>query len=220
MQVIARKAAKAKGLRRYFTGKPCLRGHIDWRQVGDGSCSACARERSIGDYYKDIETHRKKGREQAAKHRDKRIKYQREWYENNKEYFSQWAKDNSEKVRETGARYRENNRSKRRASFAEWAKKNNDKVRANCRNRNAKRKSNGGKHSAEDIGQILKMQRGKCAYCRISLKGKYHVDHIIALANRGGNDRKNLQVLCPPCNHEKHTKDPMVFARQKFGMLL
>lgn len=41
MEAGARKAAKAAGLARYFTGKPCKRGHIDERYVGSYQCVIC-----------------------------------------------------------------------------------------------------------------------------------------------------------------------------------
>ena len=41
---ISRKDALAKGLSRYFEGKPCRRGHIDFRWV-NGGCNACLNER-------------------------------------------------------------------------------------------------------------------------------------------------------------------------------
>jgi 5-methylcytosine-specific restriction endonuclease McrA len=33
--------ARAQGLKTYFTGKPCKRGHLEERWVSDGSCRAC-----------------------------------------------------------------------------------------------------------------------------------------------------------------------------------
>lgn len=41
MNVISRKDAKVKNLKRYFTGKPCKRGHIDERIVSTGNCNTC-----------------------------------------------------------------------------------------------------------------------------------------------------------------------------------
>jgi 5-methylcytosine-specific restriction endonuclease McrA len=41
MQRITRKAAKAAGLKYYFTGKPCKRGHIDKRFVVTRRCMTC-----------------------------------------------------------------------------------------------------------------------------------------------------------------------------------
>jgi hypothetical protein len=44
MQIITRKEAQAQGLRRYFTGKPCKRGHVDEHRV-NGGCLTCIREK-------------------------------------------------------------------------------------------------------------------------------------------------------------------------------
>lgn len=46
-----------------------------------------------------------------------------------------------------------------------------------------------------------------------------HVDHIKALRRGGTNDRRNLQMLCQPCNNRKHAKDPIDYA-QSLGLLL
>lgn len=42
-KVITRSEAKALGLKRYFTGKPCKRGHVTTRKVSDKSCRECNR---------------------------------------------------------------------------------------------------------------------------------------------------------------------------------
>jgi hypothetical protein len=42
---VSRKDAKAAGLKRYFTGKPCLRGHIAERLVSRARCNECKRIR-------------------------------------------------------------------------------------------------------------------------------------------------------------------------------
>lgn len=43
---IDRKQARRKGTTRYFTGKPCKRGHVSERYVSDGACIVCAKEKS------------------------------------------------------------------------------------------------------------------------------------------------------------------------------
>jgi 5-methylcytosine-specific restriction endonuclease McrA len=45
MKIITRKCAKAAGLNRYFTGKPCLRGHIAERITAIGYCHQCELDR-------------------------------------------------------------------------------------------------------------------------------------------------------------------------------
>ena len=41
MEIISRKEAKQKNLKRYFTDKPCLRNHIAERLVSTKSCIEC-----------------------------------------------------------------------------------------------------------------------------------------------------------------------------------
>jgi hypothetical protein len=45
MEIITRQRALAIGAKRYFTGKPCCRGHIASHFVGCGTCCQCSRER-------------------------------------------------------------------------------------------------------------------------------------------------------------------------------
>lgn len=52
MKVTYRKEALALGLKRYFTGVPCLRGHTVVRKTSSGACTLCA----AAAYQKYIET--------------------------------------------------------------------------------------------------------------------------------------------------------------------
>ena len=44
MKIINRKQALARGLPRYFTGKPCKRGHVAERRTLKGCCMQCRSE--------------------------------------------------------------------------------------------------------------------------------------------------------------------------------
>jgi hypothetical protein len=46
MQSVSRKVAVACGLTHYFTGKPCHKGHINFRFTKTGHCLDCATERN------------------------------------------------------------------------------------------------------------------------------------------------------------------------------
>ena len=62
MQIIKRREAKAKGLKRYFTGKPCPHGHISERNMS-GNCLICKSLR----YESDLRKFRGKRRDSFLK---------------------------------------------------------------------------------------------------------------------------------------------------------
>lgn len=137
---------------------------------------------------------RAKERERYAKNRDKRV--------------------SAERVRR--AKHREKINAQRRDRHA----KNPLKARVQQATRRAFKHAAGGIHTAQDIREIYELQHGKCAYCRLKLKDKYHIDHIMPIKLGGSNDRKNLQLTCGPrCNSAKGAKDPIDFARE-LGRLL
>ena len=43
-KVVSRKQAIRLGIKRYFTGKPCLRGHVSERYTSMAKCVACDNE--------------------------------------------------------------------------------------------------------------------------------------------------------------------------------
>src|SRR5262245_40750396 len=44
-ELISRAAAKAAGAKRFFTGLPCVHGHVAERLVSSANCAECAAER-------------------------------------------------------------------------------------------------------------------------------------------------------------------------------
>lgn len=51
--ILTRKDAKVRGLKRYFSGRPCKNGHIAERWTNSGSCAECTLERSRSRDRKD-----------------------------------------------------------------------------------------------------------------------------------------------------------------------
>jgi hypothetical protein len=87
MNIITRKEAKEQNLVYYFTGKPCLHGHIDKRQTINGCCAECNRIKSVKFYYKH------NGKEKQRTEHKNKIK-------------SNWRKKHKGKVNSwTAARY-------------------------------------------------------------------------------------------------------------------
>lgn len=150
-------------------------------------------QRDAANRKRDPRKHREQSQRDHVKHRDKRLTRHRQWRRQNKEVLA------------------ESNRA--------WRRANPDLCRANSRNYKARKKGAVGTHTAADIADIRRLQRDRCAMCGVHLYGKGHVDHIRALVNGGTNDRRNIQILCQPCNNRKHAKDEFEFARLN-GLLL
>jgi 5-methylcytosine-specific restriction endonuclease McrA len=227
-----RKAAKARGEDRYFTGRPCLRGHVSERVTSSGYCIECRREKDRIYYANNPDRVALKGKEYYAKNSELAKRKRREWYakpenkekaklsralynEKNADYVAEYARQNAK-------RYRERFPEKSKQAVMDWWSRNPERKKTYHRNRRARKRGNGGSHTQAEINEIFKHQKGRCAYCRIKLgaaTNERHVDHIVPLIEGGTNDRRNLQILCQPCNLEKGRRDPIDHAR-KLGMLL
>ena len=97
MEKISRKAAIKLGLKRYFTGDPCIHGHICERLVkkhGGGECVACNRHSQKKHKERNLERVRLRNRLAKRKQRARdpeRVRQQwREWASRQK------AKENQE----------------------------------------------------------------------------------------------------------------------------
>ena len=195
-KIITRAEAKALGLKRYFLGTPCKNGHVCERYASNKHCLMCM----VIGHKKWLKDNRETFREA-----------QRKFYRSGKyaAWRKAWMRANRKHVNERGYAYNRAHPEERRAVAA-----------ATGRMRRARKTSSTGRHTAADVAALFEAQRGRCAYCRQRLKGRArHLDHIIALSRGGTNDRRNLQILCPPCNLAKSAKDPIVFA-QELGLLL
>ena len=97
-EVIYRETAIAKGLNRFFTGKPCRYGHKHERKVSGYICVMCARERQKERHKRLM----KDDPEYRRRFLDNRNRRHHERYESEPEYrqkFLDRAKDAREKVR-------------------------------------------------------------------------------------------------------------------------
>lgn len=94
IDVVSRADAKAIGLSKYFTGEPCLRGHISTRNTKSGRCHACSQED-------------KKNNREAVNEWQR--EYRRRDPEKAKERDTAWRARNLERAREVGRNsYRRN----------------------------------------------------------------------------------------------------------------
>lgn len=227
--LISRKDAMAQGLKHYVTGKPCKRGHVGNRLVSTLQCCECLLIRLRDWRVNNREESRARDRKWRAENVERRREQERTRYAKDPEKFVNktklYYKNNAESVRTRRIEYHyrsyqnEDVRIKAKIRSQQWALENPARAKVSVRNAKARRKNISGRHTADDIESIMKSQFWKCAYCRVRLGKKYHVDHITAVSKGGTNDRRNLQVLCVPCNLAKGARDP-IFHAQMLGMLL
>lgn len=137
----------------------------------------------------------------------------------NKAYQVAYYSANTDKVKARNAVWWNANREKGRALTRAWNKSNPDLRRVAKHKRRSSVMNAEGAHTAVDIRNILTLQKLKCACCRTGIKNGYHVDHVIPLVSGGGNDKLNLQLLCPTCNLSKSARHPIDFMQSR-GFLL
>lgn len=200
-------------------------------------CRAC---KSVAG--KEFEVRYKDRREVQRKawvgaNRDKYNAYQRDYSKNNRAKvhaaWKRWREKNPDKVRQwsladysrnraarlaANKAYREANKEKVREASLKWRAANKELLTLHKRAYKARKRSAEGRFTPQDIEQLKKMQRNKCACCSGKLI-EFHIDHRTPLSRGGTNDPTNLQLLCPPCNLRKHDKDPIDFMQSE-GFLL
>ena len=130
-----------------------------------------------------------------------------------------WKAANPGRMKELQDRWNAENPGRVKATTAAWAKDHPEARRICEQNRRARKHANGGLLSAGLADKLLKLQRGKCACCRVSIADGSHLDHRIPLALGGPNEDWNMQLLCAPCNLSKGAKHPVDFMQQR-GFLL
>ncbi|MDT9105775.1 hypothetical protein RSW49_22775 [Escherichia coli] len=104
-EIISRAEAKARGLKRYFTGGTCLNGHTSERMASSGNCIECSRSHDAD-----------------RRKRDDRREYMRE-------YNAKYHAENTEKIRENKNRWQQDNKEKKREYNSRWRQKNLEAVR-------------------------------------------------------------------------------------------
>ncbi len=206
--IVTRSAARSAGLKKYFTGKACKRGHISERWVCSATCFQCWSTSGKAWRKANPEAVRANNEAHYAANREERLAKQKEYTEQNKDAVLTYQ-------RAYRAAHCEEHRARARANYLA----NRERYIAHARNREISERASG-RYTAAEISEIFQKQKGKCAYCRADLKKvRRNIDHIMPIKLGGENTRKNLQLLCKPCNARKSAKHPIAFA-QELGLLL
>lgn len=216
-KIITRLDAIAAGLNKFFTGKPCKYGHVCAQRTSNWACVECdlrnGMEWAKNNPAKVLEAGRKYGKSEHGKAK------KAEWLASPDAATAKSRYNTSDKGRACNRRCYAKNPEKRAESTAKHYVENPEMYLSYSRNRRARVRNAEGSHTKDDISRIRKSQKDRCAYCRVGLKKKGHVDHIQPLSSGGSNWPRNLQLLCGPCNLSKHRRHPIEFAQEK-GFLL
>ena len=180
----SRKEAKEAGFAYYFTGEPCVRGHVAIRKT-KGSCVECMKE----DWAIDNEKRKSKPKTDAAKAAGRR------YYEKNREAV----------IARAAARPAE----ERRRNRSEYKNKNIDVVRADTSVRKRRHRDATPKWLTQE--ERLQMRNLYIQARKLTeIAGvRYVVDHIVPLRSEvvcGLHVPWNLQVITQEENLKKSNK--------------
>lgn len=216
MKIISKKDAISLGLKRYFTGKPCKRGHISERNTSKSTCLECKRLH----YRKNKEYYSKKAKEYYLENKElisiknkrnqARKDYQREYIEKNRESLldkrRKYTEKNREKVRRQRRKYRKN------SLVSEFVRNSLNRIFSDWKGGREEAEKVSG-YTFEDLKSHIesKFQPGMSWDNR----GEWHIDHIkpISLFIKEGvkdpsviNALSNLQPLWAKENQSKGCK--------------
>lgn len=180
-----------------------------WTVIADGhrECIMCRKRKPLSEFYRCKYT---TGCGNPSLRYDSRCK------SCNRQRRRKSHAANPEKDRENSIRWREKNPARKEEYQRLYqASAHGRAVKAKIQRKRKHRLRALGSYSDQDIAEILKAQRHRCAGCRTKLDDRATIDHIIPIALGGTNARKNLQMLCVSCNSSKQAKPPETWYRQQ-----
>lgn len=211
MDIILRKDAIKLGMKRYFNGVPCPRGHVAERLV-KGGCVVCDRADTLARSRRNAEKRAEYSRQYMAKNHEALLL---KWRESNKARRlanpekvkaakSKSQKRNREAANARNKRWEDENRERVNARIAQWQKANPEKSSARTMRRHAaKLQRVPGWADQSAIGMIYRAAQ----LARVTWpEHEIHVDHVIPLRGKsvsGLHVHHNLQILTGVANRTK-----------------
>lgn len=111
MEVISKQEAKKKGLNKFFTGEPCVNGHLDYRFVSRGEvCVTCKREKDAIYRKNNRRLLTKKSTKRYSEKKDEINQKDKLRYQENREdklkYANEYRNANKDRINANGRVYR------------------------------------------------------------------------------------------------------------------
>ena len=199
MKKISRAEAKKKGLKFYFTGKPCVHGHISERYLF-GGCVECMKMHKSKEEYK--EQSREYSRQYRKENKEDIRKKYKIYYESNREYHLQRRKDHRQENVEKERLYRKKEKKEKSSYYAALqAKRRATKINATP-------------SWFGDLDEFVIEQALELAKERSNVFGfDWQVDHMVPLQCEsacGIHYHKNIQVIPRYINASKNNKLVMI----------
>ena len=209
--IISRKEAKAKGLKRYFTGKECKNHHISERQISSGSCLKCHAEKQAKAYKENPSNQIAIVMKYRRNNRELINERERNWYHTSpvkKISLEKWQSENPEKVKQYSKKSYENNKE---GYFS----------RAKARKYNLIEQYN--KLTTQEKQEVNSIYKTRRYLNNIFGYEAFNVDHIMPLSKGGKHHPKNLTILSQSENKSKlnkfRPKDQLLWLENHFGDL-
>ena len=157
--------------------------------------------------------------EYYKKNKNKILKNNKEWLENNREARNEWRRS-----------YYDNNREQHLEYAKRWAQKNPEKIRANNQIRIARINSLPHTLTEEEWLYSLEYFDYSCAYCgthQDQLGEVLNQEHVIPVVDGGGYVAENIIPSCKRCNSSKHARrfeewypEQEYFSEDRMGKIL
>lgn len=197
MEIITKQEAKEKGLKKYYTGKPCIKGHLSERNVCDDKCRQCDYEYRHSS--KSKERDKKVRHERYLRKREIEIAQTKLYKEKNaewrKSYEKQYEKENADRIAKRKAEYYKEKRDLILERCTTYQKRNRGRYNHYSKIRNLIKKNR--------VPAWANLEKIECIYIECkrlkeSTGINYVVDHILPLQGKivsGLHTEHNLRIV-------------------------